>query len=269
MNRRLSVAIMQRFACFYDRKKPRYGVNIAAVEPATRYAVPGRVEDAGVDAKGSKPIIGIPVYDSVDMLDVSGPYEMFTWAGFEVELVAAESRLHCFREGFRFEVTKSFAEASPDYAALWVPGGDPTALNKLMKDQTYLGFLRDKAAVTPLVASVCEGAMLLAAAGLLDGYEATTHWAFIPCLKRYQKVKVVEGHPRYHLDRDRLTGGGISSGIDEALRLIELLMGTAKAQQVQLTTQYFPCPPVSGVIPDTKDCPLDEAGDQVPLCIPC
>ncbi len=156
-----------------------------------------------------KQIIGIPVYDSVDMIDVTAPYEIFTWAGFEVELVAAEKRMHCFREGFRFEVIKSFAEASPSYAALWVPGGDPTALNKLMKDPTYLGFLRDKAAVTPLVASVCEGAMLLAAAGLLDGYEATTHWAFIPCLKGYREVKVVEGHPRYHLDRDRLTGGGI------------------------------------------------------------
>lgn len=222
-----------------------------------------------MDVKAGKPVIGIPVYDSVDMLDVTGPYEMFSWAGFEVELVAAESRMHCFREGFRFEVIRSFAEASPNYAVLWVPGGDPAALNVLMKDETYLGFLRDKAAVTPMVASVCEGAMLLAAAGLLDGYEATTHWAFIECLKRYQKVKVVDGHPRFHLDRDRLTGGGISSGLDEALRLIELLNGTAAAEQVQLMTQYYPSPPVSGTIPDTKDCALDTAGDQVPLCIPC
>ncbi|WCM29414.1 DJ-1/PfpI family protein [Sphingomonas sp. QA11] len=235
---------------------------------------PGRVEDAAMEGHGegkdsSKPIIGMPVYDSVDMLDVTGPYEMFTWAGFEVELVAAESRMHCFREGFRFEVLKTFAEASPDYAALWVPGGDPAALNVLMKDDTYLGFLRDKAAVTPLVASVCEGAMLLAAAGLLDGYEATTHWAFIPCLKHYQGVKVVEGYPRYHLDRDRLTGGGISSGLDESLRLIELLKGTEVAKQVQLTTQYYPCPPVGGAIPGTDECPLDTAGDNIPLCIPC
>ena len=216
-----------------------------------------------------KQIIGIPVYDSVDMLDVTGPYEFFTWAGFEVELVAAEKRMHCFREGFRFEVIKSFPEASPRYAALWVPGGDPAALNALMKDDTYLGFLRDKAAVTPLVASVCEGAMLLAAAGLLDGYEATTHWAFIACLKRFKGVTVVEGHPRYHHDRDRLTGGGISSGLDESLRLIELLNGTAAAEQVQLMTQYYPSPPVGSAIPDTNDCALDTAGDTIPLCIPC
>ena len=111
--------------------------------------------------------------------------------------------------------------------------------------------------------------MLLAAAGLLDGYEATTHWAFIACLKRFKGVTVVEGHPRYHLDRDRLTGGGISSGLDESLRLIELLNGTAAAEQVQLMTQYYPSPPVGSAIPDTNDCALDTAGDTSPLCIPC
>jgi transcriptional regulator GlxA family with amidase domain len=259
---------MKRFLSRYDRNKPRYGVNIPPGAAIRRYAAPTRGEEGSMESD-VRPIIGMPVYDSVDMLDVTGPYEMFTWAGFEIELVAAESRMHCFREGFRFEVLKSFAEASPTYAALWVPGGDPAALNVLMRDETYLGFLRDKAAVTPMVASVCEGAMLLSAAGLLDGYEATTHWAFIPCLKRNQKVKVVEGHPRYHLDRDRLTGGGISSGLDEALRLIELLSGTSAAEQVQLMTQYYPSPPVGGAIPDTDDCPLDTAGDKMPLCIPC
>lgn len=64
------------------------------------------------------------------------------------------------------------------------------------------------------VTSVCEGALLLAAAGLLDGYEATTHWAFIPCLKEFPTVKVVEGNPRFVVDRNRVTGGGISSGLE-------------------------------------------------------
>lgn len=209
--------------------------------------------------KSGKLVVGMPVYDAVDMLDVTGPFEMFRWAEIEVELVAAKKGMHRFRNGFRFEVMKSFAKASR-YDVLWVPGGDPAALNVLMKDKTYLGFLRAKAAETPLVASVCEGALLLAAAGLLDGYEATTHWAFIPCLKRFREVKVVEGHPRYHLDRDRLTGGGISSGLDETLKLIEMLKGTEAARAVQLSTQYFPCPPVSGTIPPTDTCPLDGTG---------
>ena len=212
-----------------------------------------------------KLVVGMPVYDAVDMLDVTGPHEMLSWAGIDVELVAAKKGMHCFRNGFNFEVTKSFAKASR-YDVLWVPGGDPAALNVLMKDEKYLGFLRAKAAEAQIVASVCEGAMLLAAAGLLDGYEATTHWAFIPCFKRFKKVKVVEGHPRYHLDRNRLTGGGISSGLDETLKLIELLQGTDAARAVQLSTQYFPCPPVSGVIPPTSTCPLDDAGTVVPPC---
>ena len=69
---------------------------------------------------------------------------------------------------------------------------------------------------------MCEGAILLAASGLLDGYLMTTHWAFIPCLTKFPKVKVAQGFPRFVLDRNRLTGGGISSGLDEAFKLVEL-----------------------------------------------
>jgi cyclohexyl-isocyanide hydratase len=199
--------------------------------------------------------IGIPVYENVDMLDVCGPYEMFGWAGIEVELVAARSGPVGFRAGFAFEVKTGFAQAG-DYDALWVPGGDPAALAELIGDpqQTYIDFLVAQAAKVRITASVCEGALLLAAAGLLDGYEATTHWRFIPCLSAYPAVKIVAGHPRFHLDRDRLTGGGISSGLDEALALIALLMGEETAIDVQQTTQYYPCPPVSSTIPEAKDC---------------
>jgi transcriptional regulator GlxA family with amidase domain len=100
--------------------------------------------------------------------------------------------------------------------------------------------------------------MLLAAAGLLDGYYATTHWAFMPCFaERFPKVLVADGHPRFVLDRNRLTGGGISSGLDEALMLIQLLQGTVAAQEVQQNTQYYPAPPVSSAIPPApQQCPL-------------
>jgi len=123
--------------------------------------------------------------------------------------------------------------------------------------RTYLDFLIRQSRNARYVASVCEGALLLAAAGLLDGYEATTHWAFIGCLtERFPKVKVIDGHPRFHLDRNRLTGGGISSGLDEALRLIELLRGTAVAQSVQQVMQYYPQPPVASEIPPAPPCPV-------------
>ena len=125
--------------------------------------------------------------------------------------------------------------------------------------RVYLDFLVEQSKNVKYVCSVCEGALLLAAAGLLDGYTATTHWAFIPCLtERFKKVIVADGHPRYCLDRDRLTGGGISSGLDEALMLIQLLLGTAAAQSVQQTTQYYPRPPVTSEIPKADGCPVPE-----------
>jgi cyclohexyl-isocyanide hydratase len=201
-------------------------------------------------------IIGMPVYDDVDMLDVTGPYEMFRWAGFDVELVAQAPGMITFRNAFSFKVINGFNDASV-FDVLWVPGGDPTALAHLMENRTYLDFLLRQSATARYVASVCEGALLLAAAGLLDGYMATTHWSFIPCfVERFPHVLIAPGHPRFHLDRNRLTGGGISSGLDEALELIRLLQGTAAAQSVQQMTQYYPCPPVNSRIPDATTCPV-------------
>ena len=75
--------------------------------------------------------------------------------------------------------------------------------------------------------------------------------------QRFPKVTVAPGHPRFVHDRDRLTAGGVASGLDAALRLIELLGGTELAQRVQLDTQYYPDPPVSSVIPPTPaECPI-------------
>jgi transcriptional regulator GlxA family with amidase domain len=196
--------------------------------------------------------ICIPVYDDVDMLDVAGPYEMFTWGGLTVELVAETPGPIRFRKGFSFNVEKRFGEASA-CDVLWVPGGDPDALAAQMgdPDRAYLDFLIGQSARSKWTASVCEGALLLAAAGLLDGYEATTHWAFARCMtERFPKVTLAPGHPRFHIDRDRITGGGISSGLDEALKVIELLRGRAAAETAQKMTQYYPRPPVHSDIPD-------------------
>lgn len=204
----------------------------------------------------SKKIIGIPVYEDCDMLDVTGAYEMLAWGGLDVELVAQKPGLIRSSKGMKFEAATSFAQAA-SYDAIWVPGGEPDAIARLMGDpeRTYLDFLIQKAATATYVCAVCDGSLLLAAAGLLDGYEATTHWAFTRCLTdRFPKVKVVQGHPRFHLDRNRLTGGGVSSGLDEALKLIELLLGTQAAQEAQRMTQYYPCPPVTSDLPPAGPC---------------
>ena len=118
----------------------------------------------------------------------------------------------------------------------------------------YLIYLGQVAANATWVCSVCEGALLLARAGLLDGHKATTHWAFVSCLQCFHKVEVDTTHQRFVVSGNRLTGGGISSGLDEALKLITLLFDQETAAAVQVTTQYFPVPPVSGKIPDTPPC---------------
>ena len=206
--------------------------------------------------------IGIPVYDKVDLLDVTGPHEMFGWMSqsgqqVDVQVIAESAGDVTARDGFTFKAGAAFGDVK-HLDVLWVPGGDPTALKALMTDprRTYLDFLVRHAAKARYVASVCEGALLLAAAGLLDGYKATTHWAFVPCLKQFSKVNVVKGHPRFVVDRNRITGGGISSGLDEALKLIELISSTKVAQDVQRVTQYYPKPPVTSRLTAAKTCPF-------------
>jgi cyclohexyl-isocyanide hydratase len=210
-------------------------------------------------------IIGIPIYQKVDLLDVAAAVEIFdcmkSYAPqleIEIDLIAEHDGAVVTRSGVSLNPQKCFEEV-PAVDLLWVPGGDPSALKALMHDpkRTYLDFLITRSANARYVTSVCEGALLLAQAGLLDGYLATTHWAFIPCLKQFRAVKVAEGYPRFVVDGNRVTGGGISSGLDEALKIVELLGGYNVAQQVQQFTQYYPSPPVASTIPEACTCPLD------------
>lgn len=201
----------------------------------------------------------IPVYQQFDLLDLCGPSEMFFWAGYSVDLVAEVPGKVAASNGFVFDVPNGLPAQPQPCDALWVPGGAPNQLDRIIRDpqQRYLDFISRQAAQSAWVCSVCEGALLAAAARLLDGYTATTHWAFIPyLLQNYPKVTIADGHPRFVVDRNRLTGGGISSGLDESLKLIELLSGTAKAESVQQTAQYYPDPPVSSSIPNVITSPM-------------
>lgn len=207
--------------------------------------------------------LGIPVYQGVNMLDVAGPLEMFYWAGeqtkrLETVLVSADGGGVTSMNDVRFEPHASFAQ-TPALDILWVPGGNPLALQAIMQDpdSPYLQYLRQVAAGATWVCSVCEGALLLARAGLLDGHAATTHWAFVKCLQRFPAINVDTTNQRFVVSGNRLTGGGISSGLDEALELISLLFGENTAKGVQVTTQYFPHPPVIGVIPPAPACRIN------------
>lgn len=219
-------------------------------------------------------LIGIPIYEGVDLLDVAAPREMFSWLkssvapamDVEIRVVAHTCDPVTTRDGQRLLPDYTFAE-TPRLDLLWVPGAEIFGLKRMMADKTFLAFLRSRSRHATYVTSVCEGALLLASAGLLAGHRATTHWAFIPCLRRFAGVRVVKGTPRFVVNRIRhasgqtryvVTGGGISSGLDEALELIRIIAGKKVAEDVQRTTQYYPRPPVMGKITPATDCPLDE-----------
>lgn len=208
--------------------------------------------------------LGIPVYEKVDLLDVAEPYEMFTWVDSDKDeahrrlktvIVSEDGNPVTTRNNVRLGVHAGFAQ-TPTLDVLWVPGGDPDMLGQIMSnpDHPYLQYLRRISAEAKWVCSVCEGALLAARAGLLDGHKATTHWAFVQCLERFPAVKVVDCNPRFVVSGNRLTGGGISSGLDEALELIMLLFDKETAEQAQLQTQYYPQPPVTGSIPPPPEC---------------
>jgi transcriptional regulator GlxA family with amidase domain len=206
--------------------------------------------------------LGIPIYEGVNLLDVTGPLEFFYWAGrshdLETVLVSSNGRGVTSINGVRFEPQSSFAKTQA-LDILWVPGGSPAALETIMKDpkSSYLRYIRQVSADAKWICSVCEGALLLARAGLLDGHAVTTHWAFVECLQRFPRIEVDATHQRFVVSGNRLTGGGISSGLDEALKLISLLFGDDSAKKVQVTTQYFPRPPVMGMIPPTPRCMIN------------
>src|SRR5271156_1779956 len=164
-------------------------------------------------------ILVIPVYNGLDMLDAIGLYEMFKWVpkqkGLEVFLLSADGCPVTSGNGIKFNAQGSFADY-PAPNVLWIPGGDPTVLGKMMSvpDSPYFTYLRQAAAGAKWVCSVCEGALLAARAGLLDHHTVTTHRAFTRCLESFHEVTVAPGHARFFQSGNRLTSGGIFSGLD-------------------------------------------------------
>lgn len=185
----------------------------------------------------------IPIFPSATILDIVGPYQVFSAVpGVTQYLVAASAAPVRTDEGMTIFPDFDFDfDRCPPFDVLMVPGG-PGQVGA-MEDPAYVEFLRTRGAQARYVTSVCVGALLLARAGLLDGYRATTHWASLPCLALFPKVTVASGYPRYVVDRNRVTGGGVSSGIDEALEIVRILSGEDAAEQAQLLIQYAPDPP--------------------------
>ncbi len=192
---------------------------------------------------GSNLTVGFPLYESFDSLDVTGPFQTFTFANMDLFLVGPTQRAVTSFEGIALPPRCTF-DTCPQLDLLFVPGAaDPLSVLRQgqLGSNPLLDFLVRQSPNCKLVCSVCTGAILLAAAGLLDGHTVTTHWAFKPVLRLFP-CRVVEDYRRYVQSGNRITGGGISSGLDEALYIVSLLYGTDGARRGQLGMQYHPQP---------------------------
>jgi cyclohexyl-isocyanide hydratase len=199
--------------------------------------------------------VGIPLYANFDSLDVIGPNQTFTYAGMDIYLCAETPDLVTSFEGVSILPRATFTkqppsekypniDVCPQLDLLFVPGGsDPVSVLQAgyPGNNPYLDFLIQQAPGCQLVSSVCTGALLLAGAGLLDGHLVTTHWAFKDVLRLFP-VKVVDDYRRYVQSGNRVTGGGIASGLDLALYLVSVLYNVKVAREGQLAMQYNPQP---------------------------
>lgn len=194
--------------------------------------------------KPSAPLkVGIPLYPDFDSLDVLGPFQTFSFAGMDRYLIAADCEAVTSWEGVSLTPRATFADC-PQLDVLFVPGASdpvPVLLQGKPGNNPYLDFLIHQASNAKLVCSVCNGALLLAGAGLLDGHIATTHWAYKEVLRLFP-CHVVDDFRRYVQSGNRITGGGISSGLDESLFIVGILYGVDVARRGQLAMQYHPQP---------------------------
>jgi len=140
--------------------------------------------------------------------------------------------------------------------AIYVPGGGGDYITAAIANTDFMGFVKTQAKKAKLVTSVCTGAFILAQAKLLDGKQCTTHWFFQEKFRDdYPKALLVNGYPRYvHGNKTNVvTGGGISSAIDESLYIVSLIAGDEIAKMVQLAIQYHPNPPFTDGDPCQAD----------------
>jgi transcriptional regulator GlxA family with amidase domain len=180
--------------------------------------------------------VGIYVFDDVEVLDFAGPFEVFSTASrlhartgdhelFAVFTISDEARTVRARGGLAVSTRHSLRD-HPPIGVLIVPGGNVDAE---LRRGDVIRWIADTAASTRVTASVCTGALLLAAAGLLDGKRATTHWEDIEQLRRDFPAVHVEAGPRWIDEGEVVTSAGISAGIDMSLHLVRRLAGPGLA----------------------------------------
>ena len=192
--------------------------------------------------------IGILLFDDVEELDAVGPWEILAnWTlsypqdGWSVSCVSKDGKPVRASKGLVLGAHHSFADVPP-MRVLVHPGGQGT--RTLMRDEDHLAWVRGQRATVPLMTSVCTGALVYAAAGVLARRPATTHWESLELLHELDPSIDVQESARFVDDGDVITSAGVSAGIDMALHLVARLAGADRARAVRRDVQYDPQPPV-------------------------
>jgi transcriptional regulator GlxA family with amidase domain len=215
---------------------------------ATMYNPRQHAADRSTPDPAQQRQIGILLFDGVEELDAVGPWEVLsTWTQHHPE---DGWHAFCFSpDGRPVRSAKSLLlgahhsiEDAPAVDVLVHPGGPGT--RPMLNDRGHLGWVRELRATVPLMTSVCTGSLVYAAAGLLIGRKATTHWASLNLLSELDPTIIPDVASRFVDDGDLITSAGVSAGIDMALHLVARLAGIARAQEVRREIQYSPLPPV-------------------------
>ncbi len=195
----------------------------------------------------SAPIqIGFLIFPKVTQLDFTGPLQVLSRVpGATVHLIWKRFEPVPSDTVLTLIPTTTFAEC-PQLDVICVPGGYGT--DELMADDEVLDFLRQQAEGARFITSVCTGSTVLGAAGLLQGYRATTHWSALEALAL---LGVTPSRERVCIDRNRITGGGVTAGIDFALTIASMLIDRPTAEGIQLGIEYNPAPPFNSGSPET------------------
>lgn len=190
--------------------------------------------------------IGFLLFPKLTQLDFTGPYEVMSrLPGAQVRLIWKEAGPVRADTGLTMLADTAMADC-PQLDILCIPGGPGVAA--LMEDEAVLAFLRAQAPGLRYLTSVCTGALVLGAAGLLRGRRATTHWASHDFLAALGAVPVKE---RVVQDGNLVTGGGVTAGVDFALTIAAEVAGPEAAQAIQLQIEYAPAPPFDAGRPET------------------
>jgi len=197
---------------------------------------------------GRRRQIGLLVFDGVEELDAVGPWEVLSnWTqehpedGWDVFTLSADGAPVVGAKTLMLGAHHSIGDA-PNLDVLIHPGGPGT--RPLLTDRGHLDWIREQRASVPLMTSVCTGSLVYAAAGLLVGRRATTHWASLNLLSELDPTVMTDVDARYVDEGDLITSAGVSAGIDMALHLVARLADVERAREVRRDIQYSPLPPI-------------------------